>query len=100
MTTLSIDRLISLLLRLVLEMAGGKSAKSNPSQARKRVDAVDSRAASVLVRAKDGSAFAKWFVSLSPFRVFLVRSFQDVGFALLRLCFFFLGVILISCTLF
>lgn len=28
----------------------------------KRVDAVDSRAASVLVRAKDGSAFARWLV--------------------------------------
>ncbi|KAF7808418.1 high mobility group B protein 7-like [Senna tora] len=40
-------------------MAGGKSSRSNPSQARKRVDAVDSRAASGLVRAKDGSAFAK-----------------------------------------
>lgn len=34
-------------------------AKTNTSQGRKRVDAVDSRAASVLVRAKDGSAFAK-----------------------------------------
>ncbi|XP_028767057.1 high mobility group B protein 7 [Neltuma alba] len=40
-------------------MAGGKSIRSNPSQARKRVDAVDSRAANGLVRAKDGSAFAK-----------------------------------------
>ncbi|XP_054810253.1 high mobility group B protein 7-like [Prosopis cineraria] len=40
-------------------MAGGKSTRSNPSQARKRVDAVDSRAATGLVRAKDGSAFAK-----------------------------------------
>ncbi|KAK4261879.1 hypothetical protein QN277_004817 [Acacia crassicarpa] len=40
-------------------MAGGKSTKSNPSQARKRVDAVDSHAATGLVRAKDGSAFAK-----------------------------------------
>ena len=35
--------------------------KGNPSQGRKRVDAVDSRAASVLVRAKDGSAFARWY---------------------------------------
>ncbi|XLR45536.1 hypothetical protein HN51_029648 [Arachis hypogaea] len=32
---------------------------NNTSQGRKRVDAVDSRSASVLVRAKDGSAFAK-----------------------------------------
>ncbi|KAE9618572.1 hypothetical protein Lal_00047467 [Lupinus albus] len=34
-------------------------AKTNSSQGRKRVDAVDSRAASVLVRGKDGSAFTR-----------------------------------------
>ncbi|OIW12795.1 hypothetical protein TanjilG_24728 [Lupinus angustifolius] len=34
-------------------------AKTNSSQGRKRVDAVDSRAASVLVRTKDGSAFTR-----------------------------------------
>ncbi|CAL0316280.1 unnamed protein product [Lupinus luteus] len=34
-------------------------AKTNSSHGRKRVDAVDSRAASVLVRTKDGSAFTR-----------------------------------------
>ncbi|KAF8009628.1 hypothetical protein BT93_J0592 [Corymbia citriodora subsp. variegata] len=39
-------------------MAGGGSSKSNPPKARKRVE-VDGAAASSLVRAKDGSAFAR-----------------------------------------
>ncbi|KAI4358051.1 hypothetical protein L6164_001957 [Bauhinia variegata] len=40
-------------------MAGKRSAKTNPSQARKRVEAVDTKSASTLVRGKDGSAFAR-----------------------------------------
>jgi len=44
----------------------------------KRVDAVDSRSASVLVRAKDGSAFAKWFVIL--IHTLFLRFFSSLSF--------------------
>lgn len=43
---------------------GGGSVKSNPTKARKRVEASmesAATAASSLVRGKDGSAFARWY---------------------------------------
>ena len=42
------------------KMAAG-SMKSNPTKARKRVEASQESTAPSLVRAKDGSAFARWY---------------------------------------
>lgn len=45
---------------------GGGSLKSNPTKARKRVEATEEPATGggpSLVRAKDGSAFTRWYPS-------------------------------------
>lgn len=49
---------------------GGGSLKSNPTKARKRVEATEDPTGggggSSLVRAKDGSAFTRWYPISSP----------------------------------
>lgn len=66
------------------EMAGnGGSVKSNPNKSRKRVEASQESVVSSLVRAKDGSAFARWYdQTLILVSVCLVVTFRSCPFSL------------------